>query len=333
MLDRMPPAPADIAVAPDSDPASAAEPARFSDLTRVRPFMQLWLARLLGTAAQQMLMVAIGWHMYDLTGSAWDLGLVGLYQFAPALLLALYAGHVVDRLHRGRILATCLGVQALVALSLLLTHLGGGDSRNLLLGVSLVLGAVRAFQMPAQQALTPLLVPPLMLPRAMAFSSAGQQSAIIGGPALGGLLFVAGMGAVYATCIGFLIVAVLLAATLRYAHAARPREPVTTEVLLAGVRFIWQRKPVLGAVSLGLFADLLGERWSCCRSSRRTSCMSAPGGWACCGGRRRWARWPRPSGSPGGRWTGMWAARCCWRSGCSDCAWWCSVCRAASGCR
>lgn len=256
MLGRMPPAPADTAVAPD--PASPAEPPRFSDLTRVRPFMQLWLARLLGTAAQQMLMVAIGWHMYDLTGSAWDLGLVGLYQFAPALLLALYAGHVVDRLHRGRILAACLGVQGLVALSLLVTHLGGGDSRNLLLGLSLVLGAVRAFQMPAQQALTPLLVPPLMLPRAMAFSSAGQQSAIIGGPALGGLLFVAGMGAVYATCIGFFIAAVLLAATLRYAHAARPREPVTTEVLLAGVRFIWQRKPVLGAVSLDLFAVLLG---------------------------------------------------------------------------
>ncbi|WP_295381207.1 MFS transporter [Pseudacidovorax intermedius] len=220
--------------------------------------MQLWLARLLGTAAQQMLMVAIGWHMYDLTGSAWDLGLVGLYQFAPALLLALYAGHVVDRLHRGRILAACLGVQGLVALSLLITHLGGGDSRSLLLGLSLVLGAVRAFQMPAQQALTPLLVPPLMLPRAMAFSSAGQQAAIIGGPALGGLLFVAGMGAVYSTCIGFFIAAVLLAATLRYAHAARPREPVTTEVLLAGVRFIWQRKPVLGAVSLDLFAVLLG---------------------------------------------------------------------------
>ncbi len=256
MLDRMPPAPADIAVAPDS--ASAPEQARFSDLTRVRPFMQLWLARLLGTAAQQMLMVAIGWHMYDLTGSAWDLGLVGLYQFAPALLLALYAGHVVDRLHRGRILAACLGVQGLVALSLLITHLGGGDSRSLLLGLSLVLGAVRAFQMPAQQALTPLLVPPLMLPRAMAFSSAGQQAAIIGGPALGGLLFVAGMGAVYSTCIGFFIAAVLLAATLRYAHAARPREPVTTEVLLAGVRFIWQRKPVLGAVSLDLFAVLLG---------------------------------------------------------------------------
>ncbi|HWT20150.1 MAG TPA: MFS transporter, partial [Variovorax sp.] len=82
--------------------------------------MQMWVARLFGTAASQMLLVAIGWHMYELTGSAWDLGLVGLYQFVPALLLALLAGHVVDRHHRGRIVAACFAVQGLVALVLLL---------------------------------------------------------------------------------------------------------------------------------------------------------------------------------------------------------------------
>ena len=82
--------------------------------------MQLWVARLFGTAASQMLLVAIGWHMYELTSSAWDLGLVGLYQFVPALLLALLAGHVVDRRHRGRIVAACFAVQGVVALVLLL---------------------------------------------------------------------------------------------------------------------------------------------------------------------------------------------------------------------
>ena len=169
--------------------------------------------------------------MYDLTASAWDLGLVGLFQFVPALVLAL---------------------------ALLAAHLGAHDSRALLLGLSLVLGAVRAFQMPAQQSLTPLLVPTALLARAMAFSSAGQQAAIIGGPALGGLLFVAGMGVVYAANLGLFGVAALLAARLRYAHAPPPREPVTAATLLAGVRFIWQRKPVLGAVSLDLFAMLLG---------------------------------------------------------------------------
>jgi MFS family permease len=236
---------------------AAASP-NFSDLTRERPFMRMWTARLFGTAGSQMLLVAIGWHMYELTGSAWDLGLVGLYQFVPALLLALLAGHVVDRRHRGRIVAACFAVQGLVALALLLSVRGHHDSRALLLGLSLVLGAVRAFQMPAQQALTPLLVPPLMLPRAMAFSSAGMQGAIIGGPALGGLLFAAGAGVVYAASLLFFAMGSLLVVQVRYEHAPPPREPVSLATVLAGVNFIWHRKPVLGAVSLDLFAVLLG---------------------------------------------------------------------------
>ena len=231
---------------------------RFSDLTRQRPFMHLWVARLFGTAGSQMLLVVIGWHMYGLTASAWDLGLVGLYQFVPALVLALFAGHVVDRHHRGRIVAVCLSVQGAVALVLLTAHAAHHDSRGLLLGMSLVLGAVRAFQMPAQQALTPLLVPPLMLSRAMAFSSAGMQGAIIGGPALGGLLFVFGMGAVYGASVACFAIGAVLVVRLRYAYAPTPREPVTAGTVLAGVDFIWKRKPVLGAVSLDLFAVLLG---------------------------------------------------------------------------
>jgi MFS family permease len=220
--------------------------------------MQLWVARLFGTAASQMLLVAIGWHMYDITHSAWDLGLVGLYQFVPALLLALLAGHVVDNHHRGRIVAACFAVQGLVALVLLVAVHAAHDSRGLLLGLSLVLGAVRAFQMPAQQALTPLLVSPMMLPRAMAFSSAGMQGAIIGGPALGGLLFVAGMGVVYGAAVLFFALASALVLRLKYVYTLSPREPVTLKTVLAGVDFIWKRKPVLGAVSLDLFAVLLG---------------------------------------------------------------------------
>ncbi|MDM0053875.1 MFS transporter [Variovorax sp. J22R115] len=240
-----------VAAAPPSS-------SRFSDLTRERPFMQLWVARLFGTAASQMLLVAIGWHMYDLTQSAWDLGLVGLYQFVPALLLALLAGHVVDRRHRGRIVAVCFAVQGAVALVLLLAVHVAHDTRGLLLGLSLVLGAVRAFQMPAQQALTPLLVPPLLLPRAMAFSSAGMQGAIIGGPALGGLLFVAGMGVVYGAAFVCFVAAAALVMRLHYVYKPSAREPVTLKTVLAGVDFIWKRKPVLGAVSLDLFAVLLG---------------------------------------------------------------------------
>ena len=250
--------PADSASAASTPAASPISQPSFADLTRERPFMRLWLARLFGTAGQQMLMVAIGWHMYDLTGSAWDLGLVGLYQFVPALALALWAGHVVDRHHRGRILAACLAVQGAVAGALLVAQLGDVASRALLLGLSLVLGAVRAFQMPAQQALVPLLVPPLALPRAMAFSSAGTQGAVIGGPALGGLLFVAGAGTVYGASLLLFALACAAVALLRYVQPVREKEPVTLATLFAGVNFIWRRKPVLGAISLDLFAVLLG---------------------------------------------------------------------------
>ncbi|MEO7953649.1 MAG: MFS transporter [Polaromonas sp.] len=233
------------------------------ELIAQRAFMRMWFARLFATTGSQMLMVAVGWQMYELTGSAWDLGLVGLYQFAPALLLTLVAGHVADRLHRGHIIAACLVVQASVALVLVAATQGWGApagwaSRELLLGLSVLLGVARAFQMPAQQALTPLLVPQSMLPRAMAFSSAGMQTAIIGGPALGGVIFVAGAQAVYATCAFCFVMGCGLMAVLRYEHVPPPREPVSLRTLLAGVEFVWQRKALLGAVSLDLFAVLLG---------------------------------------------------------------------------
>ena len=227
-------------------------------LLRQRAYVRMWLSRLFGTAGQQMLMVAIGWQMYDLTGSAWDLGLVGLYQFAPALLLTLVAGHVADRVHRGRIVAACMVTQAAVSLLLVWSTHGHWVHRDLLLALSVALGVARAFQMPAQQALTPMLVPPNMLARAMALSSVGTQSAVIGGPALGGVIFVAGASAVYGTCAVLFGVGCILVGGLRYEHVPPPREPISMHTLLAGVRFIWERKPVLGAVSLDLFAVLLG---------------------------------------------------------------------------
>jgi MFS family permease len=221
-------------------------------------FVRLWAARLCSAAASQMLMVAVAWQMYDTTASAWDLGLVGLLQFLPALPLALLAGHVIDRHHRGRIVALCLGLQVAVAALLCAASLSGHAGRGLLLGVSVVLGAVRAFQMPAQQALTPLLVPPALLPRALAASSAGMQGAIIAGPALGGLIYTAGAAATYGVCGLFFALATALCLTLRYSHKPPPLVPVTMESLLLGVHFVWRHKVVLGAISLDLFAVLFG---------------------------------------------------------------------------
>ncbi|MEP6825627.1 MAG: MFS transporter, partial [Ramlibacter sp.] len=154
--------------------------------------------------------------------------------------------------------ASCIAVLGLCALVLALGAWWHWASRELLLAISIVLGAVRAFQMPAQQALTPMLVPRPLLARATAFGSMGLQAAVIAGPALGGVLFVAGATVVYGACAALFVLALGLMLRLRVAHAAPVHELASLETVLAGVRFIWQRKTLLGAASLDLFAVLLG---------------------------------------------------------------------------
>lgn len=231
--------------------------ATLSALLAERPFIRFWLARLAAVLAQQMLMVAVAWQMYDLTGSAWDLGLVGLFQFVPALLLTLPAGHLVDKLRRGRIFALCMLAQGGVALLLVLATEGAFISRELILGLSILLGAARAFQMPSQQALLPMLVPTHLLERAVTLGSTGMQAGVICGPALGGLIYAAGPAWVYGVAGGLLLLAFGLMLTVH--DPFRPStEPTTLSSVLAGVQFVWQNKLLLGATSLDLFAVLLG---------------------------------------------------------------------------
>ena len=221
-------------------------------------FLRFWAGRVAGTMANQMVMVAVGWQMYDLTHSAWNLGLVGLFQFVPALALALVSGHVADHHDRRHIVSMAMSLQLAAALLLLLATHEHWITRDLILGVSLLLGVARSFQMTAQQALTPLLVPASILSRAMAFSSSGNQAAIIGGPALGGFLYAAGASVVYVVCAMLFVVGASLVWSARYDHKPAPRAPVTMDTLLAGVRFIKAKPVVLGAISLDLFAVLLG---------------------------------------------------------------------------
>ena len=228
-----------------------------SHLFSQRAFLLFWLARLSGTMANQMLMVALAWHMYDITSSAWDLGLVGLFQFVPALVFTLPAGHVADRLHRGRIFATCMLTQALAGAVLLAAIYGHFGTRELILGISVLLGMARAFQMPAQQALTPQLVPPVLLQRAITLSASAMQAAIICGPALGGVLYTFGPATVYACSMALLLLAGVLALTVNYHHKTA-RAAANWSSVLAGVSFVWQRKVILGATTLDLFAVLLG---------------------------------------------------------------------------
>ena len=223
-----------------------------------RAFMRLWFSRLFGTTANQMLLVALGWQMYDLTHSAWDLGLVGLLQFLPALALVLVAGQVIDRLHRARIVAACMTAQTLIAVLLVWGSATHAVSREMLLFVSVAVGTVRAFQLPTQQALTPMVLPPELLPRGLAFSSAGAQGAIVAGPAIGGFVYAAGPATVYAACAGLCVVAGVLVFGVRYEQTARVKKAISLETLLAGVRFVRDRPVVLGAISLDLFAVLFG---------------------------------------------------------------------------
>jgi len=228
-----------------------------SALLHHKAFVRFWCARVAGIMGNQMLMVAVAWQMYDLTSSAWDLGLVGLFQFVPALLMTLPAGQAADRWHRGRIFAVCMSLQAVVALLLLSATLGDFASRELILGVSVLLGVARAFQLPAQQALVPLLVPASLLSRALALSATAMEIAIIGGPALGGLLYITGAANVYICCTALLSLSTVLIILVRYQH--RPSNLAASwESLFAGVHFVMKHKLILGASSLDLFAVLLG---------------------------------------------------------------------------
>jgi len=254
---------------------SAAVPPR---LREQLDYLRLLAARVTGGAANQMLMVALGWQMYDLTGSAWELGLVGLAQFLPALLLTLPAGHLVDQHDRRLLLGASLGLQLLTAAYLALASGGGWVGPNLILALSVVLGCARALQMPAQQALMPSLVPPELLPRAVATSSSTMQAAIIAGPTLGGVLYALGPWAaallahsttaaaaahwgaalVYTVSLLMLVAAVVAVLTIRHRPQQARRAAPGLAQLTAGIRFIWQRPVVLGAISLDLFAVLLG---------------------------------------------------------------------------
>jgi MFS family permease len=223
-----------------------------------REFVRLWLARIFAGAATQMMMVAAAWQMYELTGSAWDLGLVGLLQFLPVLLFTLPAGHVADRYPRGRIIALAQVLQVLAAGLLLAATTTDQLSRELLFGISLLLGAARTFQQPAQHSLVPSLVPSPLLARAMAMSSAGNQVAVIGGPAAAGVLFIGTGAAVYGTSLVLLLVALLLMLVVHDTRVVHAAEPATLHSMLAGARYVWHRKLLLGAVSLDLMAVLFG---------------------------------------------------------------------------
>jgi len=218
-----------------------------------------WLSRLAATLAAQIQVVAVGWQMYELTGSALDLGLVGLVQFLPSVLLLFVVGPIVDRRDRRLILAGCRLLQGAATLALAAAIVGGWASREALFAFVFVLGATRAFEMPAAQSLLPTLVPASMLSRAVAIASSAHQAATIGGPALGGFLYVAGAQATYAVAgVMYLLSGLMALRVPERRDADAPRPEITRAYLFAGIGFIRSRPVLLGAISLDMVAVLLG---------------------------------------------------------------------------
>jgi MFS family permease len=227
-------------------------------MLRHKPFAFFWFARGFTSIAFQIQGVAVGWQIYALTGSPFYLGLVGLAQFLPMFLLTLAVGHVADRYDRRMIVRLCQIVEGLAAAALALGSFSDWQSKEGILVVVFIAGAARAFEAPTIHALVPGLVPALLIPRAIAWSASAHQTATILGPALGGLLYTAGPTGAYATASILFLTAGSLVALIRIERPPPNREPVSLQSLFAGIVFIRNQPVILGAISLDLFAVLLG---------------------------------------------------------------------------
>ncbi|MBB3525289.1 MFS transporter [Rhizobium sp. BK456] len=221
-------------------------------------YTRFFLARFLLSFSQQIVSVAVGWQMYDQTGKAIYLGLIGLVQFLPSLLLMLVTGSVADRYNRRAIAALCSLVSALCTLALLIMTVMGTFTPLPVFAVLLIFGIERAFMSPAVQSLAPNLVPEQDLSNAIAWNSSSWQLAAITGPVIGGLLYGVSATTAYTVAVVFSI----LGAALLY-MIPKPEQKTTGEakswaMILGGFSFIRAEKVVLGAISLDLFAVLLG---------------------------------------------------------------------------
>jgi len=238
---------------PDSEAIDEKTP-----LFRVRSFALLFITRVSSNTANQMQSIAIGYEVYDLTDSPFNLGLIGLVQFLPPLFLMLLTGQVADRYNRRLILRACYVVELFASAGLLLVSALASPSIPAIYILLLFNACARTFEQPAMSALLPIMAPRAILSRAVAAHiSAGRLSMLLG-PSLGGVLYVFGPSVVFSIC-ALLILAASAASFLMPSPPDPAKQPkVSWETLLAGFGFIWRCKAVLGAMSFDLIATLLG---------------------------------------------------------------------------
>ena len=222
-----------------------------------RPFRLLFITRIASNTANQMQAVAVGWLIYDLTGSALALGLIGLVQFLPPLALTLLAGHVIDRHSRRLILNCCYAVEFAVSIGMLVLVTTVNHPVRPIFALLFVNAVARTFEGPALQSLVASTVPrEILMPAVSLHASAGKMSQLVG-PALGGLLYAFGAGVDFGLCACLIAIAGL--ASARFPAPPPTEQPKATwTTIIAGLRFIWNEPVVLGAMSLDLVATLFG---------------------------------------------------------------------------
>lgn len=233
---------------------SAAAPS----LLRQSAFACFLGSRVLSVTAYQMQTVAIGWQIYEITGSALDLGLVGLVQFVPFVLLSLLVGHFADGYDRRSVVRLCQAGMGILGLALALGTASGVIGRSLMFTVLLMIGTARTFEIPTMHSLLPGLVPTDILPRAIAASASANQAATICGPALGGLIYALGPTTVYATCAVLFATATTLSSLIPKAMRTTARQKLTLDSLTAGLVYLRGQPVLLGVVTLDLFVVLFG---------------------------------------------------------------------------
>lgn len=248
------------------------------DLLHNRSLLLFWSSRVASILGNQMLAVAVGWQIYALTNSPFYLGLVGLAHFLPMFLLTLFVGQAADRYDRKKILRLCQFLQGAGAFTLAAGSYAGWLNKESILGIVFLFGSARAFDMPTGQALMPNLVSRTLLPRVIAWSTSIAQCAVIAGPALGGFLYGAGTVRAYTVIGGLFWGASLLVSFIRVESSPLKREATGLQSLFAGIAFIRSKPEILGAISLDLFAVLLGGATALLPVYAREILFVGPGG-------------------------------------------------------
>jgi MFS family permease len=227
-------------------------------LFKVRSFALLFTTRVASTTATQMLAVVVGWHVYELTDSAFQLGMIGLVQVLPPVFLLLFAGQVADHYNRRTILRWCYAIAFCSSAGLVVVSEMATPSLPAIYVLLLINASARIFEQPVMQALVPVMAPRVIFSRALAAHVSARQLAVLIGPSIGGVLYVFGAWFDYGICALLFLAAGVAAFMLPDPPTASGRPEITWDTLVAGFRFIGRDKPVLGALLFDFVATLAG---------------------------------------------------------------------------